>query len=54
MHHLLHVMRCLTYHVTFDISSVYYSARIFCFADLMRPSQAETSRLKLMPPLFHH
>jgi hypothetical protein len=37
----------LTCHVTFDLSSVYYIGCMLSFADLMRPSRAETSRLKL-------
>jgi hypothetical protein len=37
----------LTCHVIFDLSSVYYSGCMLSFADLMRPSRAETSRLKL-------
>jgi hypothetical protein len=37
----------LTCHVTFDLSSVYYNGCMLSFADLMRPSRAETSRLKL-------
>jgi hypothetical protein len=37
----------LTCHVIFDLSLVYYSGCILSFADLMRPSRAETSRLEL-------
>jgi hypothetical protein len=40
----------LTCHVIVDLSSVYYSGCMLSYADLMRPSRAETSRLKLHDP----
>jgi len=47
MQHLPFVSHALTCHVILDCSSVYYSTCIVSFVDLMRPSRAETSRLKL-------